>query len=71
MPLIEVTLAEGRSPEQLRALMHELHDAAVRAVNAPSASVRVIVREVPATHWSAADVTLAERRDAASPPEPD
>jgi 4-oxalocrotonate tautomerase len=62
MPLVEVTLAEGRSPEQIRALLHELHAAVVRAVGAPGDSVRVVIREVPATHWSAGDVTLAERR---------
>ena len=62
MPLIEVTLVGGRSPEQLRALIHELHAAAVRAVGAPPESVRVVVREVPATHWAAGDVTIAERR---------
>jgi 4-oxalocrotonate tautomerase len=62
MPLIEVTLVGGRSPEQLRSLIHELHEAAVRAVGAPPESVRVVVREVPATHWAAGDVTIAERR---------
>jgi 4-oxalocrotonate tautomerase len=62
MPLVEVTLAQGRSPEQLRALLHELHAAVVRAVDAPDASVRVVIREVPPTHWSSGDVTLAERR---------
>jgi 4-oxalocrotonate tautomerase len=47
MPLVEVTLTQGRSPTQLRSLIHELHEAVVRAVEAPSSSVRVIVREVP------------------------
>lgn len=61
MPLIEVTLAEGRSPEQLRALMHALTHAATESIGAPVESVRVVVREVPPTHWSAGDVTLAER----------
>lgn len=62
MPLVEVTLVEGRSPQQLRALMHEVHDAVVRSVDAAPESVRVVLREVPATHWSAGDVTIAERR---------
>jgi len=26
-----------------------------------------VIREVPATHWAAGDVTIAERRAAASP----
>jgi 4-oxalocrotonate tautomerase len=62
MPLVEVTLAEGRSPEQLRALIGNLTRAVVEAVQVPDESVRVILREVPATHWAAGDVTLAERR---------
>ena len=64
MPLVEVTLVQGRTPDQMRALIHELHEAVVRAVDAAPASVRVIVREVPAAHWSASDHTLAERRAA-------
>jgi len=62
MPLIEVTLVEGRSPEQLRALVSKLTRAACDAIAAPVESVRVVVREVPATHWAAGDVTIAERR---------
>ena len=62
MPLIEVTLVEGRTAEQLRTLISGLTRAAVEAVDAPVESVRVVVREVPATHWAAGDVTIAERR---------
>lgn len=62
MPLIEVTMVEGRSAEQLRALIAGLTRAAVEAVDAPVESVRVVVREIPATHWAAGDVTIAERR---------
>jgi 4-oxalocrotonate tautomerase len=61
MPLIEVTLVEGRTPEQLRALISGLTHAASEAVGAPVENVRVVVREVPATHWAAGDVTIAER----------
>jgi 4-oxalocrotonate tautomerase len=61
MPLIEVTLVEGRSPEQLRSLISALTRAASDAVDAPLESVRVVIREVPATHWAAGDVTIAER----------
>lgn len=61
MPLVEVTLVEGRSPEQIRALISGLTEAVVTAVDAPQANVRVVVREVPPTHWAAGDVTIAER----------
>lgn len=62
MPIIDVTLTEGRKPEQLRALVSKLTRAAVEAVGAPQESVRVILREVPATHFAAGDVTIEERR---------
>ena len=61
MPLVEITLVQGRTPQQLRALMHEVHAAVVEAIDARPESVRVIIREVPATHWAAGDVTIAER----------
>ncbi|MGF6887087.1 4-oxalocrotonate tautomerase [Nocardia sp. GAS34] len=62
MPLIEVSLIEGRSPQTLRTLIHELHRVAVQVLGDEPSAVRVILREVPETHWSAGDVTIAERR---------
>ncbi|WP_432842379.1 tautomerase family protein [Dactylosporangium sp. CA-092794] len=62
MPLVEVTLVEGRTPAQLRGLISRLTDAVEAAIDAPRESIRVVVREVPATHWAAGDVTIAERR---------
>lgn len=61
MPLVEVTLGEGRAPEQIRALLSAVTDAVVSSIGAPKDTVRVVVREVPLTHWSAGGVTLAER----------
>lgn len=62
MPFIEVTLTEGRTPEQIRTLISALTKAASQSVDAPLASVRIVVREVPETHWAAGDVTIAERK---------
>ncbi|MCL2735677.1 MAG: 4-oxalocrotonate tautomerase family protein [Propionibacteriaceae bacterium] len=61
MPIIDVTIAEGRTPEQLRALISALTHAAMDSIQAPQSSVRVILREVPRTHFAAGDQTLAER----------
>jgi 4-oxalocrotonate tautomerase len=62
MPLVEVTLVEGRTPDQLRTLISRLTAAVVDAVGAPKENVRVVLREVPVTHWAAGDVTIEERR---------
>ncbi|EWT07648.1 4-oxalocrotonate tautomerase [Intrasporangium chromatireducens Q5-1] len=73
MPLVEVTLTEGRAPEALRELIHRVHAAVESSLGANPQSIRVIVREVPRTHWAAGDQTLAERdaaQSAAAPAEP-
>ncbi|GAA3601463.1 hypothetical protein GCM10022199_01140 [Marihabitans asiaticum] len=61
MPIIDVTLAEGREPEKIRAMISALTDAMVQTQVAPREAVRVIVREVPPTNFAAGDTTLAER----------
>ena len=63
MPLIEVTLVHGRTSQQLRALISGLTDAAETALGASRATIRVVLREVPDTHWAAGDVTIAERNN--------
>ncbi|QAY62208.1 4-oxalocrotonate tautomerase [Xylanimonas allomyrinae] len=61
MPVIEVTLVAGRPATTIRSLLHELTEAATRALGCPAESVRVIAREVPPSHFCAGDVTIEER----------
>jgi len=56
MPIVEITLVEGRSQEQKRALMKEVTDAVVSSVGAPIQSVRVILRETPPEHFAVGGV---------------
>ncbi|MGC8511573.1 MAG: 2-hydroxymuconate tautomerase [Acidimicrobiales bacterium] len=62
MPLVEVTLVEGRPPERLRALISALTKAVEGTIGAPRESIRVVLREVPPSHWAAGDVTISESR---------
>lgn len=61
MPFIDVTMGTGRTPEQIRMLIHELTDAVCRSIGAPREAVRVVIRETQPTHWAAGDITIAER----------
>ena len=56
MPIVEVTLVEGRSKEQKRALVKEVTDAVVSSIGAPIEAVRVIIREIPPEHFAVAGV---------------
>ncbi|MBO8185140.1 tautomerase family protein [Streptomyces spirodelae] len=60
MPQVDIALAEGRTPSQIRNLVHEVHAAVLRTVGTRPENIRVVVREVPRTHWATGDVTLAE-----------
>lgn len=62
MPLIQVTLAAGRSPEQLRALGAALTDAAEQALGADRATVRVVLTECPPELCFAGGESLADLR---------
>lgn len=66
MPFVDISVAEGRTQEELRALMQEVHEAVHRSIGAPEPSIRVIVREVPLTQWLSGGATLAEKVQAAS-----
>ena len=51
MPFIVVRIQEGRPPEMIETLIAALTEATQQALGAPKESVRVIVEEVPKTHW--------------------
>lgn len=54
MPIIHVNLIEGRPTEKVTKLIEKITDATVETLDAPRESVRVLVTEIPATHWGIA-----------------
>jgi phenylpyruvate tautomerase PptA (4-oxalocrotonate tautomerase family) len=62
MPFVDVTLIERRDPTVLRALLGALSDAAAATLDINADSVRVVSREVAATHWATGSATIEERR---------
>jgi 4-oxalocrotonate tautomerase len=59
MPLVQVSLIEGRTAEVGERLIAELTDTIVRVLEAPKESVRVILYEVPAERWGVAGISKA------------
>ena len=51
MPIIDVTLLEGRPPAVRAELIRELTDAAERVLGVPRDTIRVLLRELPAENW--------------------
>lgn len=62
MPLVEVTLLEGRDEETRAALIRELTDAVERTLGTARNRVRVILNEVPDSNWGVGGVSKRDAR---------
>lgn len=63
MPLIDISIAEGRDPHQLRDLIAGVHKVAEETTGAAPENITVIVREVEKNLWSRTNTTIAEREN--------
>jgi 4-oxalocrotonate tautomerase len=61
MPEVHVFLAEGRTPEQKKALMKEITDAVVNTINAAAETVTVQIIEAKKTDKAKGGVPFTER----------
>ena len=62
MPLVNVQMAEGRSPAQKKALMAAITEAMHEHIGAPRESVRVWIGEFPSTDFMAGGELLADKQ---------
>ena len=59
MPHVEIMLMEGRNADQIAALHANVAEAVATSVDVDPDRVKVVIREVPKTHWSSAGVSRA------------
>lgn len=52
MPIVEITMVEGRTADQKQALFRAVTDAIVGSLSVPNGNVRIILREIPMTHFA-------------------
>jgi 4-oxalocrotonate tautomerase len=62
MPTIRVEMFEGRSPEQKKALVKALTQAAVESLDARPEAVDVILYEVKKSDWATAGELWSDRK---------
>ena len=60
MPLAQINLIEGRTEDQKRAVIEKVTQALVEAVGAPREAVRVMIVEVPKSHWGIGGVSAKD-----------
>ena len=61
MPLVQISIRAGRPPENIRRMISAVTAAVAESLESPPGPIRVIVTEVPLTHWATGDVTLQEK----------
>jgi 4-oxalocrotonate tautomerase len=62
MPLVNVTMARGRTPDEKAAMLRAIADAIHTSIGAPRDSIRVWVNEVEATDFLAGSEILADKQ---------
>ena len=62
MPLVHIDLIEGRSPEQLKALVKEVTAAIVKDTGAPAEHVHIVLNEMAKNHYSVAGVLEEDKK---------
>lgn len=62
MPLVQITLARGRTPEQLSALGKAVTSAVQESIGASPDSVRVVLTECEPEHWFVGGESIAQLR---------
>lgn len=61
MPIVNVKLLEGRSDDQLKALVSEVTQAVEKTTDANKEAVQVIIEEMKPTHFGVAGVRKSDQ----------
>ncbi len=61
MPIIQITLAEGRTPEQKKAVAEKVTDVLVQELNVSPDSITVFLYELSKDHIARGGVLLSEQ----------
>jgi 4-oxalocrotonate tautomerase len=56
MPIIQVQMMEGRPKDKIAEVIQNITNTVAETLDAPKESIRVLVTEIPKTHWGVAGV---------------
>jgi len=70
MPVVQLTLREGRSKEQIQRVIEGLSHVVCTEIGVEPQDVTVLVTELPATHIGKSGTTLSEKQTPQNPNRP-
>jgi 4-oxalocrotonate tautomerase len=60
MPIIHVNILEGRSKEKIAEVIRNITGTVSETLDTPAENIRVLVTEIPKTHWGRAGLPMSE-----------
>ena len=66
MPIVQISLIEGRDKVQKERLITEVTNAVVNTIGAPRGAVRVLLMEIPDSQWGVGGVSKARIAESCS-----
>lgn len=60
MPIVNIQILQGRPEEKVEELIENITETVAATLDAPHEAVRVIVTEIPKTHWGRAGVPMSK-----------
>lgn len=63
MPIVNIQIMEGRPEGKVKELIHNVTEVVSATLDAPKQNVRVLVSEVPKTHWGIGGIAVSDRTD--------
>jgi 4-oxalocrotonate tautomerase len=61
MPIVNIQIMQGRSIEKIKSLIANVTNVISEELDSPKERIRVIVMEVPKTHWGIAGIPVSEQ----------
>jgi len=61
MPIVSVNIIEGRPKDKIEKVIADITETVTSTLEVPKESVRVIVTEIPKTHWGIAGESVEKR----------
>lgn len=62
MPIVHIQLLEGRPPEKVEEVIQKVTEALSATLDAPRENVRVLVTEIPKSHWGIGGTPVSKLR---------
>ncbi|HWJ76511.1 4-oxalocrotonate tautomerase [Metabacillus halosaccharovorans] len=63
MPIVNVNIMEGRPKEKIESVIANITETIITTLEVPKETVRVIVTEIPKSHWGIAGESVEKRND--------